>query len=266
MDIYVVVQRWTKQYVSILADRVTGVILGDLFCQKRMFDHDWFSIIDIARHARREGLNIVFQSPMYNTTRTMETTVSLVQSLHTSNLVDAVLVHDIGVLQSLNRFEGLSMWWDRHAFNRDFVPSAYLINFLMSQGVSRVEVVRPGDIQPISSQGCEVMLYAHGPSMVSFGRICYTEYFLNEPCERKILCENHSPFIASVDKVHSQYIADGYMLLDKKEPQHTVPVLTPNQTAKIAGMFVHIRRDEELSALEEIREVFREKSSTAAER
>src|SRR5215204_6379483 len=96
--VYVAAQRWSRPLLEAVGEIATGVILGDLFCQKRMFENEWFDLLDFAQRARSLGLEVVFQSPAYNTTRTVEQTVSLVRKLAGESLLDAALVHDVGVV------------------------------------------------------------------------------------------------------------------------------------------------------------------------
>lgn len=249
MEIYVTAQRWTEQLLRDVCSRgVTGVILGDLFCQKRMFTHEWFDVPDFARLAREMGVGVIFQTPVYNTPHTIEPTLSLIYKLSAAGLLDAALVHDIGLLTELGRLP-IERWWDRFAFNRDFVPNAYLVDFLGRHGISRVEALRPIHINPVADAGSSVLLYAYGPEIASFGRVCYTEYFLGEPCERKILCRQPRAYIASVDKVPLQYTADGYFLIDRNEPLHLMPELSAEHLARVGGLTAYIRNAAELDAL-----------------
>lgn len=251
-DVYVTAQRWTRSLLEALCGHATGVVMGDLFCQKRMFENEWFDVLDFCELAREMGLEVVFQTPAYNTTRTIEQTVSLVRKLAERKLIGAVFVHDAGMARALGEFEPVELWWDRFSFNRDIVPNAYLIDFLREHRVSCVEVLRSANIQEVAERGCGVLLYAYGPEIASFGRICYTEYFLNEPCERKILCGRQHPFITSIDKVPLQYVADGYTLLDKSDPVHTVSSLDINSASKIKGLTAYLRDEREIEMLDQI--------------
>jgi hypothetical protein len=249
MEIYVTAQRWTENLLAGVRERgMTGVTLGDLFCQKRMFANEWFDVPDFARMAREQGLRVIFQTPVYNTARSIEPTLSLIRKLVAAGLLDVVLVHDIGVLNELSSLP-VERWWDRFAFNRDFVPNAYLVDFLSRQNVSRIEVLRPAHIKPVVEAGCSVLLYSYGPEIASFGRVCYTEYFMDEPCERQILCSRPNSYIASVDKVPLQYTADGYFLIDRNEPMHLLPELTAEHERQVSGLTVYIRNMAELDAL-----------------
>lgn len=249
---YVAIQRWSHALVKTLQGRVGGIILGDLFCQKRMFENEWFEVLELAYLARQLGLQVVFQTPVYNTTNTIEQTTSLIRKLYTTSLVNAVLVHDVGVLQVLSELADLDLWWDRFSFNRDFVPNTQLVNFLMAHRISAVEVIRPNHIEDVSRQGCGVLFYGYGPNVATFGRICYTEYFLNEPCGQRILCSQRQPFIVSADKVPLQYLADGYTLLDKNPSIQTVFDLHTDQIAKVNGIICYLRGNDELDKLSSI--------------
>ena len=249
--VYVVAQRWSAAMIEAVRDHTKGVILGDLFCQKRMFENDVFDLLDMAQSAKSLGFEVVFQTPVYNTTRTVDATLALIRKLAGGRLLDAVLVHDIGVVQAIQELEGVELWWDRFSFNRDFVPNAPLMEFLRGQGISRVEVIHPSHVTMVADHGLGVLLYGYGPEIASFGRICYTEDFLNEPCERKILCQRSHPVIASIDKVPLQYVADGYTLIDKNEPVVRLSAIEPALARRITGLTAYLRGPEEIESLDE---------------
>lgn len=252
MNVYITAQRWSKSLLEALQGNASGVILGDLFCQKRMFAHEWFDVLDFSQHARLLGFDVIFQTPAYNTPRTFEATINLLGKMYSQQLLDAVLLHDIGVLHALKDLAGVEFWWDRFSFNRDIVPNTFLVEFLRKQGVGQIEVSRAHDIDDLTRDGCGVLLYGYGPDVVSFGRICYTEYFMSEPCEQKILCCQHSPYISSRDKVPLQYVADGYTLLDRKKPIHSLPHLSVDQARAISGLTICIKEQVELSEINEL--------------
>jgi hypothetical protein len=247
--LYVTAQRWSTTLIEQLRGQATGIVLGDLFCQKRMFENEWFDVVDLAGCARGMGLEVVFQTPAYNTTRTIEPTLALMRKLAAAGLMQAILVHDIGILDAARELHGVELWWDRFSFNRDFIPNAPLMSFLKQQGISRVEVTRPAHVHSVDDSGCPVLLYAYGPEIASFGRTCYTEQFLNESCERKILCARSKPFIASIDKVPLQYLADGYTLLDREASEVHLGVFEPGLGARLSGMTAYVRGPEEIAPM-----------------
>lgn len=247
-SVYVTAQRWSRTMLQSLRGHATGIVLGDLFCQKRMFENEWFDVPGLADEARGAGFEVIFQTPAYNTTRTIESTLALIRKLARAGLLDGVLVHDVGVVEAMRDLH-VAMWWDRFSFNRDFIPNAPLIAFLRGQGISRVEVTRPVHVGDVDGGGCGALLYGYGPEVASFGRVCYTEDFLDEPCERKILCSGSRPFIASVDKVPLQYVADGFTLLDKTDPVVRMLPLDPTVASRVTGITAYLRTAEEIPAM-----------------
>lgn len=264
--LYVTAQRWSPEVLEALKGRATGVILGDLFCQKRMFENEWFDLFELAQMARQLGFNVIFQTPAYNTTRTAEATLSLARKLAASSLIDAAFAQDIGMVEAMAGTIGAELWWDRFSFNRDFVPNAYLIDFLLAHGVTRIEVLHPAHVRDVTARGASALVYGYGPEIAAFGRICYTEYFLEEPCERKILCSRSQPLIASVDKVALQYVADGYTLLDREQPQRRMQGLDAETAGEVSGITAYIRTAEEIEALDEFADaVMRTEGAAASE-
>ena len=173
----------------------------------------------------------------------------LLRKLYKKKIVDAIFVHDIGVLQALKELQGIELWWDNFAFNRDFVPNKDLIEFLKLQGISNIEVKTSSHIKEVSEQDCGIILFGYGPNITSFSRICYTEYFLDEPCERKLLCRNEHPFIVSVDKNPLQYIADGYTLIDRNTPIHFLPEIEPKLMRKVDAIRIYIENINDIQSV-----------------
>lgn len=258
VTVHVSARQWSSALLEGLAGRVTGILLGDVFCQKRSFAHGWFDVPGIASRARELGLDVVFQTPAYDTPRTFETTVTLVQQLADRRVLNAVAVHDVGLLRALAGLDGVELWWDRFSFNRDVVPNLPLIEFLKAQQVRRVEVLSPADAPHVTSGGCAASLRAFGPAVASFGRVCYTEYFLSEPCGTKLLCHRQAPVIASVDRVPLAYLADGFTLLDRTAPEIRHDPPGPDSAAAITGLTGEIRSLDDLPAVDEVVRLFDE--------
>lgn len=248
-DLFVSAVRWTAELIDSLPVQVSGICLGDPFCQKRMFANGIFDLPDLARHAKRRGLRVAYQTPVYNTSRTIDDTLALARSLARRDLLDVCLVHDIGVLGTLRNLPVIEVWWDRYSFNRDVDISVSLLEFLREQGVAGVELVRGRDVSTVTKTGMKPLLHIYGPAVTAFGRTCFTEYLLNEPCEQKILCRSSQPYIASADKVPLEYIADGYTLVEKTSPILVTPNVTGDQSANLAGCTATIRSVEEVESI-----------------
>jgi len=227
--LFVSAVRWTAKLVETLPEGVAGVILGDPFCQKRMFKNAAFDLPEFARRCKAQGLQVAYQTPVYNTPRSIDSTLALARLLAEADVVDVFLVHDVGVLHSLRSFGNVEVWWDRYSLNRDMDISAALMDFLRNQGVSAVELTRGMDLPRAARAGLKAGLHIFGPNVAAFGRACYTEYLLGEPCEQKILCKGTLPEIESVDKVRLEYIADGYTLVEREPAMLTTPKLMPGQ-------------------------------------
>ncbi len=253
LSVFVTAQRWTDEAVDAMSGQITGIVVGDLFCQKRMFENELYDVLSVAARARDRGLDVVFQAPMYNSSRSFETTLALINGLRREHLIQAVLLHDIGLLRCLSGSPDIKLWWDRFGFNRDMLVSGPLIAFLRDHGISAMELVRPAHIGDLEALGMPVVLFSYGPNIVTFGRSCYTEDYLHEACERKILCARARPTVASVDKVRLEYIADGFTLLDLQEPVYRLPNLTADQAGGVSAITAYIRGEDELSAVTGLR-------------
>jgi hypothetical protein len=231
---------------------LSGVVLGDLFCQRRMFEHADFGLPNVAQQARAAGLQIIFQTPLYLTSKNYEQSVQLVRYLSEANLLDGVLLHDIGLLQRLKSIAGLKLWWDRHSYNRDIVVSEQLVDFLTENGVSGIEVTRFSDADTVINKNSSSLVHIFGPRVASFGRKCYSEYFSGKVCKSPhVLCASVSlPVIVSTDGVLAQYTGDGFTLVDQTKPYHQLQVPQLYQEKERLGLLATISSLDDLERLQ----------------
>ena len=251
--LYILARRWSSSMLKKLAEKlpISGIILGDLFCQKRMFEYADFSLSEIARQARELNLQIIFQTPLYLTSKNFEQTFHLISYLSEANLVDGVFLHDIGLLQRLKNMGRLNLWWDRYSYNRDIVVSEELVSFLTENGISSIEVTRISDVDTVIANGNSSLINIYSPKVISFGRICYTEYFLGSPCKSPhILCDRDSlPVIVSTDGVFAQYAGDGFTLVDQNKSNHHIHIPKSYRERPNLGLLATISSLDDIESL-----------------
>ena len=84
-------------FVQLIGDSaVKGLILGDRFCQKRMFPDGLAQEIVFMKQAMESGKELLYQTPLYVTTRNWDTVLSIVKliCLNKDNL--CINAHIIG--------------------------------------------------------------------------------------------------------------------------------------------------------------------------
>ena len=102
---YVALDQYTKDDIVKISDvpSIDGVVLGDLYCNKRMFEFSDHELIDFARLARGLGIHCVYQTPRYLTERNFERVMQLVQYLQKECLIEKVIVQDVGATSYIRR-------------------------------------------------------------------------------------------------------------------------------------------------------------------
>ena len=71
--VYVGLQQYLLEDINkICKSQFDGVILGDLFCKKRMFEYQEEELKDFLEQLKKNGKRAIYQSPMYVTDRNFE--------------------------------------------------------------------------------------------------------------------------------------------------------------------------------------------------
>ncbi len=87
---------------SLAADpEVCGVVLGDLFCNQRMFAGGEAELEETVRQAKAAGLAVWYQTPRYLTDPVYDLTLERIRFWKKHGLIDGVILQDIGLLSEL---------------------------------------------------------------------------------------------------------------------------------------------------------------------
>lgn len=190
---YVALDRYTKDDIVKISeiDGIDGIVLGDLYCNKRMFDYSGHELIDFARKICELGLQCVYQTPRYLTERNFDTEMQLVLYLYSETLISKVIVQDIGAISYLRRTcPDLTIVWGYMGISRNGAENLLGYSFLKEKGITEIETDRVTRVPYLKQLGLEVMIMKEHVTYRTVNRECY---FMHENeihdgnCERACL-------------------------------------------------------------------------------
>jgi hypothetical protein len=154
---------------------VEGAVIGDLFCQKRMFSHGEWDIPRYCEALKKKGKKTILQTPMYMTPRYLPQWLDLVAYLNDHSLVDAVLVQDIGLLAALARKKtDTVLCWSQMGKGRGSQINGPFLQLILQLGVTAIQLDVPARGSAAAESGLEVWQVYGSLTYQTFWRECYS--------------------------------------------------------------------------------------------
>lgn len=193
--------------------KTDGVVIGDLYCQKRMFEngiYDMFEYIDVLK---QYGKKVIFQTPRYITDRNMEQELEKLRFLVEKKHIDGVIVQDIGVAAEIaDLFPDLEMIWGRMGYNRNPVVNKSFFEFLKRYHVLSVETADKKRQKVFQEMGLKVYNIVGELRYHTVNRECYYMYqndIFDQTCDRGCL-KREQELVQTNGAIRMS--VDGYML------------------------------------------------------
>lgn len=159
---------------------VDGWILGDPFCNYRMFPHGDSQLDDALRAVLQAGKEAVCQTPMYVTDRTFAAESRRLGYFYEVHGVRTYLIQDVGLaLWAQENLPGARLIWSRLGRSRNSIMNRDLPEFLRQLGVFGMESDRPGRISRISQCGMSAWAVYGDLTYSTLSRECYSQYLLD---------------------------------------------------------------------------------------
>lgn len=199
---------------SLLSDEgIAGLVLGDLFCQRRMFDFGEMGFMDAVKQVWEAGREIVFQTPLYVTPDNFASVCDTLGFLHSLG-GGKVLVQDVGLVQKISaEYAALVPVWNRMGRSREYTFSSEFLRFLKSCGVEAFETDSPEMAQRLSQCGLGSWLVYGNLHYRTVGRVCYTRYQTGCPEDNcAALCRRSNLRMQLADDPSFGMTVDGYIL------------------------------------------------------
>lgn len=227
---------------------INGFVLGDLFCQKRMFRFGDEGFAALAMAIARQKKAMLYQTPLYATDDVVTASVGRIEWLLSLGVLDGVLVQDVGVVIELrNRFPELNIIWSRMGRTRGNLITVDTFRYLRKIGVAGIENARPNRREVLLGLGFDVYDVLGDMEYRTLSRKCYSCY-LNEisiaDCNRR--CLGDSDYLTTNG---IQMTVDGYMIGAKLVyPSEMQQMSCNRKDGKTNAYFASARRAEQVLA------------------
>lgn len=188
--IYVAIEQYDKNVIRqcALNNLIEGVVLGDGYCQKRMFEYGEAELLECIQYAHDLNLKVLFQTPVYMTERIFEQTLDKIAFLYERKICEGIIVQDVGFAFSVHeRMPDLSIIWGQLSAVRNGAENMLHYEFLKKIGISTIEAVKPELVEPLEEIGFKVVCSNEEIQYSTVNRECYYIHELgvwNKHCER----------------------------------------------------------------------------------
>lgn len=203
---------------------VAGVVLGDLFCQRRMFDFGEAGFMEAVGRVHEAGRQIVYQPPLYATPDVFSSicdTLGYLDSLGPG----IVLVQDIGLAERIAaEYKKLTPVWNRMGRSREYTFSGEYLRFLKDVGLKGFETDDPRVADLAERSDLTPWLVYGNLYYRTMGRTCYIKYQLNcGDSQCPALCRRSELRMQLEDDPSYRMTVDGYMLGEQLRYSEGIP-------------------------------------------
>ena len=123
---------------------VSGIVLGDPYCMKRMFPYGEADLVDYAIRAYEQGLKVIFQTSCYMTERIFDQNITIVKYLHDRQICEDILVQDVGFSVEIKKMiPEINLIWSQISRSRNDAENMLFNKFLKKNGIYGVGLIRP---------------------------------------------------------------------------------------------------------------------------
>lgn len=215
MAVYCGLNFYKKDDIELLvqSDIIDGIVLGDLFCQRKMFQHgelQFYEFINIVGHSSKK---IIYQTPIYITSRNRMQVLDNIKYINSNFPESIILTQDIGVLGFIKgNCNNVKVAWSRMGRTREYKFNKLFYEALSELGVNFFETESLNIIDELTDSELQPLLVYGNTHYKTMGRRCYCQYELNiddENCSN--FCRESEYEMETVDGSYSMSL-DGYML------------------------------------------------------
>lgn len=195
--------------------KVDAIVLGDPFCQKRMFCHGEYDLFSYFEQVWEAGKEVIYQTPCFATDRELEGQKQILAYL-AQRRKTWVLVQDIGMASMICQYyPSLNMCWSQYGKTRIDVINLKFIEFLKKLNIFCMEVDNEKKIYFLQNTGMIPFYNYRSIVYQSIGRVCYSCYETEceiYNCNRKCLKER----LYLYDREEKRSLSlDGYILNER---------------------------------------------------
>ena len=212
--VYIGLTRYTNKDFELLYDlRPDGVVLGDLFCNKRMFPYGGTELVETMCSFKEKGIDVIYQTPMYATDRMFSSIAQAVEYYYQRKMINTVIVQDIGMASYLSKTcKDLVIIWGRMGYARTPNVNLNTIDFYIKNGVNGFECKNLEQVNYIEKIGALAYMMVGYPKYLTVNRECYYKFehnIFSNDC--KCGCLNKEKIMIPSSKEINSTL-DGYVL------------------------------------------------------
>lgn len=215
MALYCGLDFYTTEDINSLIqmEMIDGIVLGDLFCQRKMFEYGESQLYDYINIVGRSPKKLVYQTPIYITSRNRMQVIDTIKYID-SNFADSIiLTQDIGMLKFIkDSCCNVKVAWSRMGRTREYSFNRLFYEALHELGVDLFETESLSMANDLTDSNIKPLFVYGNTQYRTIGRRCYCKYELNiskEECA--CYCRESEYEMETVDGSYSMLI-DGYML------------------------------------------------------
>ncbi len=165
-------------------DEVRGIVLGDLFCQKRMFTNGFVDFILFIKKIMSSDKELVYQTPLYVTARNIDGVISVLKLLSDYKEPVYIIVQDFGMAEIIKRdFPMLKLVWGQMGRTRELRFSSDFLMFLKLKDFYGMETSDPKLANRFSEFDLIPFFGNASLEYQTVGRNCYLQYQTGK-CDR----------------------------------------------------------------------------------
>ena len=217
-EIYCGLQSYNDEALDKMLEssKIDGIIMGDLFCQKRMYDGGTPKMFEMLSRVGESGKRLIFQTPLYNPEQVFEQTAEQLAFIDRRFPGSAVSTSDIGIASwAMKECSNLTLVWNRFGRSRENYHSGSFFSFLKMMGFVGFETDLLAEARRASKE-VEPWLVYGAEKYNSMGRICYYRYQLGQDsmnCEK--YCRN-AEYEMRLKENGQSFSIDGYILGERR--------------------------------------------------
>ena len=193
---YIALERYDESFPLALDQfsEAAGFLLGDLTCNRRMFDYGDVEMFSMADTLRRAGKEVIYQTPLYLTDRNFHNVADIIRFFYEQLNVHQFVVQDVGMLRWLTkRYPDAVVIWGRTGLGRFSQISYPLVQFLRKQNVSAFESDSPARLAFMHSKGLPTVADYGSLYYQTLWRECYSSNFSDcDAADCQQICHNRS--------------------------------------------------------------------------
>lgn len=193
--------------------RISGIVLGDMFCQRRMFDRGEIELYESINVVGKNGKIIIYQTPIYVTSRNRDLVIDVINYLDSTHPRSKVITQDIGVIKFIKEnCSFIEVIWSRMGRTREYSFNQFFYKALQELDVSLFETESRCIANLALECGIRPLLVYGNIHYRTIGRRCYSKYELDIPagdCSKH--CRESRYEMETLDGTYKMTI-DGFML------------------------------------------------------